>query len=166
MSEDLQSLADRIAETAAHLDAATHRLLTDLREFDSKGGWYDAGALTCAHWLSWRVGWELGTAREHVRVAKALGELPLIDEALRRGELSYCKVRAMTRIATPNNQRMLLAEAKLVTGAQLEKLCRKYAMVQRHANGGPDLARDAERRHVRRRELPDGMVRIEAVLHP
>src|SRR3954452_5223521 len=133
MDEELTLLGERIAETAAHLDAALHRLLSDLREFDSKGGYYKAGAKTCAHWLSWRVGWDLGTAREHVRVAKALGSLPLIDEALRIGRCSYSKVRAMTRVATVKNERLLLCDALLVTGQQLENVCRKYRMVQRHS---------------------------------
>src|SRR3982751_6334751 len=133
MREDLESLGESIAEQAANLDAAMHRLLTDLRRFDAGGGWYQQGAMTCAHWLSWRVGWELATAREHVRVAQRLAELPLIDDSLRRGEMSYSKVRAMTRVATPANEARLLDEARLCTAAQLEKICHKYAMVQRGA---------------------------------
>ena len=67
------------------LDAATHRLLTDLRAFEAAGGLGSAGLRTAAEWLSWRVGWDLAAAREHVRVARALGELPMLDDALRRG---------------------------------------------------------------------------------
>ena len=160
------SLGERIAETAAHLDAAMHRLLTDLREFDAKGGWFHAGARTCGEWLSWRVGWALGSAREHVRVAKALGGLPLIDEALRIGEMSYSKVRAMTRVATSENERLLLADARLVTGEQLAKICRKYALVCRHDRDKLRPSDERDRRYVRRRDLADGMVRIEANLHP
>ena len=59
-----------------------HALLADLRAFDQAGGWALQGAQTCAHWLSWRVGWGLGTAREHVRVANRLANLPQIDDAL------------------------------------------------------------------------------------
>ncbi|HSK02908.1 MAG TPA: DUF222 domain-containing protein, partial [Kofleriaceae bacterium] len=95
MFEDLESLGERIAEQAAHLDAALHRLLTDLRTFDRGGGWHTQGARSCAHWLSWRVGWGLGTAREHLRVADRLADLPLLDDALRRGEVSYAKLRAI-----------------------------------------------------------------------
>ena len=68
-------------------------------------GWHRAGALSCAHWLSWRGGMDLGAAREKVRVAKKLAELPAIDEALRKGEISYSKVRAMTRVATAKTKR-------------------------------------------------------------
>lgn len=95
MREEMESLGDRIAESAAHLDAAMHRLLADVRAFDLGGSWSLQGALSCAHWLSWRVGWDLGTARERVRVAHRLAELPDVDDALRRGALSYSKVRAI-----------------------------------------------------------------------
>jgi hypothetical protein len=101
-----------------------HRLLADLREFDERGGWHVQGARSCAHWLSWRVGWELVTARERVRVAHKLAEFPAIDDALRRGEVSYSKVRAMVRVATPANEALLLDHARLMTASQLEKLSR------------------------------------------
>src|SRR5215470_16406249 len=85
---ELERLGDEIAELAAHLDAATARLLDLIREFDARGGWGN-GFASCAHWLAWRVGLALGAAREHVRVARALGSLPGLREALARGELSY-----------------------------------------------------------------------------
>jgi uncharacterized protein DUF222 len=97
---DIDTLADRIAATAASIDAATHTFLTDLREFDERGGWDVQGAQSCAAWLSWRCGLAPGAAREKVRVAKALAGLPLIDEELRQGRISFSKVRAMTRVAT------------------------------------------------------------------
>src|SRR5258706_15620003 len=87
---ELDRLGDEIADLSAHLDAATARLLALIRDFDARGGW-NAGFRSCAHWLSWRVGLDLGTARERVRVARALGELPRLAEALARGELSYAK---------------------------------------------------------------------------
>ena len=162
---ELEQLGEQIAEQAAHLDAAMHRLLADLREFDRRGGWYTQGARSCAHWLAWRVGWDLVTAREHVRVAARLAEFPAIDDALRRGEVSYSKVRAMLRVATPANADLLLDHARLMTASQLEALCRKYALVQRHGQD-PHALSDQQRRHVRRRDTDDGMVKIEAVLHP
>jgi hypothetical protein len=165
MSPDTDALGERIAEHVAHIDAAMHLLLTDLREFDQAGGWCRQGFQTCAHWLSWRVGWTVGTAREHVRVAGKLAELPLIDDALRRGEISYCKVRAMTRVATKANEYTLLGEAQHTTGEQLERICRKYAMVQRHGKESNEKD-DSERRYVQRHDQADGMVRIVAALHP
>src|SRR6185369_14289968 len=88
---EVDRLADEIAELSTHLDAA-HRLLTLIRRFDACSGWYRQGALSCAAWLSWRIGLDLCAAREKVRVARTLGSLPLIDEALRRGQVSYSKV--------------------------------------------------------------------------
>ena len=92
-------LGDRIAALCAHINAATYRLLTLLLKYD---GWQ--GCRSCAHWLSWRTGISLGPAREKVRVARRLPSLPLISAALAKGEISYSKVRALTRIATADNE--------------------------------------------------------------
>src|SRR5882672_11681581 len=81
----LDRLGDEIAELSAHLEAATAHLLELIREFDARGGW-NHGFRSCAHWLNWRVGMQLGAAREHVRVARALGSLPRLADALARGE--------------------------------------------------------------------------------
>ncbi len=151
-------LANRIAEQAAHLDAATHHLLADIRAFDTSAGWYEQGAKSCAHWLTWRIGWTDSTAREHVRVARKLGELPLLDDALRRGAVSYAKVRAITRVATPANEALLLEFALHTTGAQLEQICRRYRTTQ----AATDPRVIAERRQVTRRVCDDGMVEIRA----
>jgi hypothetical protein len=97
--QELDRLGDEIAELSAHLDAATARLLDLIREFDARGGW-NTGFRSCAEWLSWRVGLAPGAARERVRVARALGALPRLAQALARGQLSYAKVRALTRVAT------------------------------------------------------------------
>ena len=164
MDSDLEQLGERIAEQAAHLDAAMYRFLTDLREFDERGGWHTQGASSCAHWLAWRVGWDLVTGRERVRVARKLGEFPVIGDALRRGEVSYSKVLALLRVATPDNEVLLLDHVQLMTASQLEKLSHKYALVQRHGQDPHPLG-DAQRRCVHRRDTEDGMVKIEAVLH-
>ena len=115
--ETCEELAREIATLSAHIDAATHRLLECIRSFDETGGWHEQGAVSCAQWLSWRLGWDPGTARERVRVARALGTLPLIDEELRTGGLSYAKARALTRVASPANEADLLAMALVATGA-------------------------------------------------
>jgi hypothetical protein len=118
--DQVNQLADEIAEASAYIDAATHRLLTGIRRFDEAEGWGTQGALSCAHWLSWRVGLGLGVAREKVRVARRLGELALVDQALSRGEVSYSKVRAITRVATADHEATLLEMARCSTAAQLE----------------------------------------------
>jgi hypothetical protein len=161
--ELVDSLADEIATLSSHLDAATQRLLTCIRAFDEAGGWEKQGAVSCAHWLSWRVGLDLGTAREKVRVARALGALSEIDAAFSRGELSYAKVRALTRVASATNETQLLEFARHATGAQLERICRGYRQVARSLMEEGALP---EERSVRERVLPGGMVKIEMVLHP
>ena len=165
MDSNLDLLGEQIAEDAAHIDAALHRVLTKIRIFDTGSGWYAQGFRSCAQWLSWRVGWTPGTAREHVRVANALAVLPAIDAALAHGELSYSKVRALTRVATPDNEHVLLEQARLTTGHQLEQICRKYASVRDHDRDARPRD-DVDRRYVSRRDTDDGMVIIEAALHP
>src|SRR5713226_469147 len=108
---DCATLGDEIAGLAVRLNVATHRLLRCIRQFDELGGWHQQGAQRCAHWLTWRVGLDPGAAREKVRVARALGELPKLDEAFAAGRLSYSKVRAITRIATPANEERVLEVA-------------------------------------------------------
>ena len=157
----VDDLGDEIATLAIHIDAATHRLLECIRQFDEECGWYVQGAVSCAHWLSWRIGLDQATAREKVRVARALGKLPAIDGALKAGKLSYAKVRALTRVATPENEANLLEMALFATGAQLERLCRGY----RSALTADNTPAPAER-SVRRRDLPGGMVKLEIVLLP
>ena len=95
-----EELEEEIAELCAHIDAATYRLLRAIGELDRREVWA-TGFESVAHWLSWRVGIDLVTARQKVRVARALEELPLISDAFRQGKVSYSKVRAMTRVATP-----------------------------------------------------------------
>jgi hypothetical protein len=111
MSSTARNLGDEIAALAASITVATHRLLALLRAFDEAEAWGSDGALSCAHWLSWRIGLDLGAAREKVRVARALGKLPAIDHAFARAELSYSKVRAVTRVAT-RRERMRAARAR------------------------------------------------------
>ena len=92
------ALGDTIAELAARIQAATYELLVMVRQFDERGGWND-GFASCAHWLNWRTGLAIGPAREKVRVARALADLPRLSAAMRRGAISYSKVRAITRVA-------------------------------------------------------------------
>jgi 5-methylcytosine-specific restriction endonuclease McrA len=162
--EALDRLGDQIAELSAHLDAATARLLDLLREFDTRGGWSN-GFRSCAHWLSWRASLDLGAARERVRVARALGTLPRLAEALARGELSYAKVRALTRVATPETEARLLVVGRAGTATHVERIVRGWRRVDRHAE-----AREAARQH-RGRALQvyqddDGTVVVRGRLTP
>jgi 5-methylcytosine-specific restriction endonuclease McrA len=161
---ELDRLGDEIAELSAHIEAATARLLDLIREFDERAGW-NTGFSSCAAWLSWRVGLDLGAARERVRVARALPALPRLARALARGELSYAKVRALTRVATPETEERLLAVGKAGTAEHVERIVRGWRRVDRNAE-----ARETAHRH-RTRALhlyqdEDGMVVVRGRLAP
>src|SRR5216117_759762 len=161
---ELDRLGDAIAELSAHVEAATARLLDLIREFDARGGW-NPGFRSCAASLSWRVGLDPGAARERVRVARALGTLPQLAQALARGELSYAKVRALTRVASPETEDRLLAMGKAGTAEHVERIVRGWRRVDRLAE-----ARETARRHASRAlhvyQDEDGMVVIRGRLTP
>ncbi len=161
---ELERLGDQIAEVSAHLEAAGARLLDLIRDFDARGGW-NTGFTCCAAWLSWRVGLAPGAARERVRVARALGTLPLLAQALARGELSYAKVRALTRVATPESEERLLGVGRGGTAAQVERIVRGWRRVDRQAE-----AKESARQHASRAlhvyEDEDGTVVVRGRLAP
>ena len=161
---DLDRLGDEIADLSAHLDAATARLLALILEFDVRGGW-NTGFRSCADWLSWRVGLDVHTARERVRVARALGTLPLLAEALARGELSYAKARALTRVATPESEARLLQVARAGTASHVERIVRGWRRVDRLA----EAKEEAQQHRGRALHLftdEDGMVVVRGRLTP
>ncbi len=163
-SLSLDRLGDEIAELSAHLDAATARLLELIREFDAREGW-NTGFSSCAAWLSWRVGLDLGAARERVRVARALATLPRLAQALERGELSYAKVRALTRVATPETEERLLAVGRAGTACHVERIVRGWRRMDRKVEAHDEARRHKSRAlHVKQDE--DGMVVIHGRLTP
>ena len=139
---DKERMGEEIAALAARIDAATYELLVLIREFDEKEGWSD-GFRNCAHWLTWRIGLAPGSAREKVRVAHALGDLPLMSGAMKRGVLSYSKVRALTRIATPATEKSLVDSARCCTAAHVERLVRGWRRVDCSVEASDDELRDA-----------------------
>ena len=128
---DDDALAAAVSTLAAHIHAATYRLLALIAELDRREVWAAQGALSCAHWLSWACGIDTHTAREKVRVARALTELPLLSEALAKGELGYSKVRALTRIATGDNEADLLNIGLHGTAQHVEKFVRLHRRAKR-----------------------------------
>ena len=161
---ELDRLGDEIAELSAHLEAATARLLDLIREFDARGGWNN-GFRSCAAWLAGGWASTSGAAREKVRVARALGTLPLLAQALARGELSYAKVRALTRVATPETEARLLGVGRAGTAAHVERIVRGWRCVDRKAE-----ARETARQHASRalhvHQDEDGTVVLRGRLEP
>ena len=128
---EAERLGDQITELCSYIYAAESRLLTLIREFDDKEYWARIGFCSCAHWLNFKCGIGMNAAREKVRVANALAKLPKMDERFSKGELSYSKVRAMTRIADESNEDYLLMIAKHGTAHHVEKLVSKYRTAKR-----------------------------------
>jgi len=158
---DADPLGDEIAALCAHINAATYRLLTLLRVYDEEERWQ--GCRSCAHWLSWRTGISLGPAREKVRVARCLPSLPLISGALAKGEISYSKVRALTRVASADSEAELLTFARHGTTAHVERLVREWRRLDR---GDASQAARAERRGLSLHLADDGSYEVRGRLSP
>jgi HNH endonuclease/uncharacterized protein DUF222 len=155
----LVRLEERICELAAHLAAGTCRFLQLVAEFDARRGWASWDLPSCAAWLAWKCQVAPGTAREQVRVARALSGLPVITAEFAAGRMSYAKARALTRIATA------AAEAGLaeITGPMTAAQCERFVAAHRKASDDEELANRTARR-VRVHVAEDGSVTITAKL--
>jgi hypothetical protein len=150
----IEDLDRNILTLCTHINAATYELLVLVREFDERAGWAQWGLKNCAEWLAWRCDLSMATAMEKVRAAHALKMLPLTSDAFSSGELSYSKVRALTRVANRNNERELLAFALRHTTANVEARCRELrygredsidCAARAYANRSLQIRRDRER---------------------
>ena len=128
---DAEKLGAEITELCSYIYAAESRFLSLIREFDEKGYWAQQGLFSCAHWLNLKCGIGMNAAREKLRVAHALAELPKISERFDKGQLSFSKVRAITRIADKSNEDYLLMIADHGTAHHVEKLVTKYRTAKR-----------------------------------
>ena len=142
----IDELASEICTLAGHINAANHRWLLLVAEYDRRDGWSDGATQSCAHWLNWRCGIAMGAAREKVRVARALETLPKISAAMASGALSYSKVREITRVASAETEDYLLMIAEHGTAAQVEKLVRTF----RRCQEAEELSREARQQQSRR----------------
>jgi len=161
----IEALEEEIVYLSAHLHAGEHRFLTLVAEYDRLRGWELGGHRSCAHWLAFRTGFDLGACRERVRAARALVKLPEISASMSRGQLSFSKVRALTRVATPENESDLLELAKGCTAAQLERVVRGFKLGSRQ----DETDRERERFESRTFSVfPDeeGMYEVKGKLTP
>ncbi|MCM3921378.1 HNH endonuclease [Frankia sp. AiPs1] len=138
----LPDLEVEVCSWAGRLSAATCRWLTLIAAFDRRKGWSATGLPTCAHWLAWRCGIGLRASYEYLRVARALQTLPQISATFARGEISYSKVRAITRVATPDTEAEWAGEAARCSARELERLVSLQSKIKsdgrngREKNGG------------------------------
>jgi hypothetical protein len=117
-----ERLEDELAVLSAHLNAATARCVELVAAVADEGALAD----DLASWVAFRCGISGREARELVRVAESLRELPAIREAFGRGELTMTKARALTRVATPSSEEALLDLAVTLTASQLERALRAF----------------------------------------
>lgn len=126
----LERLEHEICQLAAELTARMARWLALVGEFDRREGWSEwAGCRSTAEWIAWRCALSPRAAREHVRVARALRDLPLTRDAFESGRLSYAKARVLTRVADGASEADLLELARHATAAQLERMLRAFRRV-------------------------------------
>jgi hypothetical protein len=138
----LEHLEARICELAGHLTAATCRFLLLVADFDARGGWASWEMSSCAAWLAWKCQIAPGTAREHVRVARALGQFPVIRAEFAAARLSYAKVRELTRIATPETEKDLAETVMPMTAGQAQRFVRAHRQVTRGEQDGRPAVRE------------------------
>ena len=157
-----ETLEAEVATLYSKISAETCRWLLLVAELDRREAHLQWECNTCAHWLSWHCGVALRAAQDQVRVARALGDLPRITRAFSRGELSYSKVRALTRVADGDSEARLLELALDSTAAQLERIVSAY----RRATTAPDPGGLAERRFASFGWDDDGCFELRARLTP
>ena len=117
-----EEVEDALTTWAGRIAAGEARLMAYIGEFDERRAWAVYGILSCAHWLSWRLGMGQNAAGERVRVARALRQLPETSAAFAAGQLSFTQVRAISRVATAEDEQSYIGMARHATGGQLERL--------------------------------------------
>jgi hypothetical protein len=156
----LARLEARICSLAAQLASSTCEWLRLIAEFDRRKGWAEVGIKSCSHWLSWSCSVSPQAAREYLRVARSLEQVPLITAAFAAGRLSFSKVKAITRAVGRINEQTLLEQALVHTAAQLERVVRAFRKTD---SAGLD---QQEKRKVRFFWDEDGMLVFSARLPP
>ena len=156
---NIDDLEEEIISLAQHMNQDEYRFLVMVREFDIRQGWRAYQFNNCAEWLNMKCGISPGTAREKVRVALALLDLPQCSEGFAKGELSYSKVRAMTRAANVFNEATLVDYALNATAHQVEEHCRRLRNADRRQST-PDARRAWQVRSLKRTCHPDGTMSI------
>ncbi len=163
--DELFLLGERCAQAYIEADAIHYQAMKLLAEFDGKRGWQDTGFGSTAEWLACRIGIKLGAARERLRTALALEVLPLTSEAMRGGELSFTKVRALTRVARPETEGTLLDFARAGSAANLERVVRGWKTLDRKSEVTAEQIRHRSRRFSAFVD-DDGMVVVRGRLDP
>src|SRR4051794_2156278 len=156
VERSVEELAGEIRSGAVRLAAAGAGWRGLVAEFDGREGWGGVGIVSCAHWLAWQCGMSPGAAREHVRVARALGALPVTAAAFGAGRLSYSKVRELTRVADAGTEVELVELAGHLTASQLARVVAGW-----RRSDAVDEDRVAEKRSFQWHWDTDGMLVLQ-----
>ncbi len=154
MNLDVTALSDAqlvegLLSWAGRVAAGEARVLAFLSELDARELWAEHGVLSCAHWVMWKLGVTLPTAREKVRVARALRDLPVLAQELSSGLVSYAQARAITRVACGADEQQWVDLARVTTAAQLERAVRGVRRAQQDPTADPTRDRSADLAPVR-----------------
>ena len=129
--DELFLLGERCAQAYLQADQLHYEAMTLLADFDRRRGWEDTGFGSTAEWLAWRIGIKPGAARERLRTARALEHLPATSRAMKNGEISFTKARAITRIASADTEGVLLELARSASASKLERVVRGWKRLDR-----------------------------------
>lgn len=163
-ASDTRPLTSQLQHIARIWADSQHHLVVLAAEFADSHEWIIAGSPTAAHWLAHTADVETCTAREWIRIGRKLSTLPAIADAFAEGTISYSKVRALTRIATPDNEMELVGIARSVPAAELG---RAVALWMRDNTNAEQLEEHQLRqRSIKWRTEADGMVLFTLRLQP
>lgn len=158
---EAEELGQQLQSLAANQAQLEHDFCQLVERFDSGDALaHFHGIKSTAHFLAWACSMGAGTAREHVRVARALQQMPRVDELFRQGRLSYSKVRELTRIAGMVDEEALCELALEMTASQVARTVATYRRCE-----GTRLQQQSRRRFSSQQTV-DGLVRLTIVLAP
>lgn len=142
-------LAAHIRSFASRIAAAMCAFLLAVAEYDRREAWAVWECRSMTEWLSWQCAISAGTAAQYCRTAQALVALPVVQARFAVGELSYSQVRAICRVATAENEELLVDLARSMTANQLEQVVSSYRRCR-------EVAEEEARHRDRRRTLQWG----------
>ena len=130
MEVTARELLHSLDEGVALSLSASAQTLAAVAEWDARELWKDDGATSMSSWLAARHALAWGTAREWVRVARALTELPAIAEAYAAGRLSWDQLRFLTKFATAETDALWALDAPAWSPAALYREALRHQRVR------------------------------------
>ena len=117
----LPTIGKQLVEAGVAFNSAQYRVVKLAAELDASDEWL-LSASSASRWIATALDIAISTAREWIRVGRALRHLPEIEEEFASNRLSYSKVRTLTRIATVDNETEVLEIAMTVPASRQNKV--------------------------------------------